>query len=137
MLELFAKVDDRYARHPAGADALGKREQAILSRSSIVPALEARSSASQHDDCALLARADDCHLAGVIARRLAILVAPLVLLVHDDRAEVLERREDRRSRADGDSLLASLEREPRVVPLAIAQRRMQHRHLITEHGAES
>jgi hypothetical protein len=59
-----------------------------------------------------------------------------VLLVHDDRAEVLERRKDRRPRSDRDSLPTLLEREPFVVPLAVAQRAVEDRDLVAEDGAE-
>ena len=76
-------------RQPRLADALGQREQRVLARSSRVhPALEARRRAAEDDDRALVARAHDRHFARVVARRLALLVARLVLLVDDDGAEV-------------------------------------------------
>ncbi|HEX5830791.1 MAG TPA: hypothetical protein VFY16_07430, partial [Gemmatimonadaceae bacterium] len=60
-----------------------------------------------------------------------------MLLVHDDRAEVGERREERRARADGDAALAPLQRAPRVVTLAVGERGVQHRHPVAEHRAEA
>jgi hypothetical protein len=59
-----------------------------------------------------------------------------VLLVDDDRAQVAHRCEDRRPRTDRDALLAAPQREPRVVPLAIRERAVQHGDLVAEHGAE-
>src|SRR6185436_12977053 len=95
---------------------LGERQQRVLPARRIHPALEARRRASEDDYRALVSRAYDRDLSRVIARCLTLLVARLVLLVHDDRTEVLERRKDRRTRSDGDSLPPLLERAPFVVP---------------------
>ena len=121
----------------AAADALGQREQRVLARCAFVQLSRLGVALPSTTTAPSCSRAHDRHLARVIARRLALLVARLVLLVDDDRAEVLERREDRRARADGDALLAALEREPRVVALAVAQRAVQHGDLVAEHGAEA
>ena len=83
-----APIDDVDLRQPRLADALGQRQQRVLPARRIHPALETRRRASEHDDRALVARAHDRHLARVIARRFALLVARLVLFVDDDRAEV-------------------------------------------------
>jgi hypothetical protein len=76
-------------------------------------------------------------LARVVAGRLALLVAALVLLVHHDRAEVRERREDGRAGADHDPLLAGAQRAPLVVALAVGERGVEHRHAVAEHGLEA
>ena len=47
----------------------------------------------------------DGHVAGVVARRAALLEGGLVFLVHDDHAEVGDRREHRRARSDHDARL--------------------------------
>jgi hypothetical protein len=59
-----------------------------------------------------------------------------VLLVHDDRAELADGREDRRAGADGDAARALPQRTPRVVALAVGQRRMQDGHDVAELGTE-
>ena len=133
----FPAIDDVDLGQPRLAHALGQRQQRVLPARRIDPALETRRRASEHDDRALVSRSHDRDLSRVIARRLTLLVARLVLLVHDDRAEVLERREDRRARANGDPLATLLEREPFVIPLAVAQRAVQHRDLVAEHGAKA
>ena len=46
-----------------------------------------------------------------------------MLLVDDDQAEVLDRREHRRARADGDPRLAGPQAAPLVVALALARAR--------------
>src|SRR5439155_16559047 len=122
---------------PCTARALGESEQLVLPAARVRPALEARRRTSQDDDGALRARAHDGHLARVVARRLALLVARLVLLVDDDGAEVAERREDGRAGADGDALLAAAEGEPGVVPLAVGEGAVQHGDPVPEDGAEA
>src|SRR5687768_9660202 len=72
----------------------------------------------------------------MIPRILPLLVARLVLLVHNDRAKILERREDGRPRPDDYPLVTSLQREPRVVSLTIAQGRMENRDSISENCAK-
>src|SRR4029078_6898300 len=91
------------------SDALGQRQQRVFPARGIHPAFETRRRAPEHDYRALVSRAHDRDLSRVIARRLTLLVARLVLLVHDDRAEVLERGKDRRPRAGGDALPTLLE----------------------------
>ena len=73
----------------------------------------------------------------MIARRLPLLVARLVLFVHDYRAEILQRREDRRARTDCDFLFTALECEPGIVALAIAESGVQNRDAVAEDGAKS
>src|SRR5262245_53915301 len=72
----------------------------------------------------------------MIPRRFGLLVARLVLLVDDDGAEIRERGEDRGSGADGNALLSTPKRKPRIVPLAIAQRGVQHRDRVPEYLPE-
>ena len=132
-----AQVHDLHLRQLRASHTLGEREQPILARRRVDPAFEARRGAAQHRHRAFLVRPHDGDLAGVVPRRLALLVAGFVLLVDDDRAEVRERREDRRPRANGDLLLPPLEREPRVVALAVAERRVEHGHAVAKDGPEA
>src|SRR5690606_30939245 len=92
---------------------------------------------SQHAHRAVQARAHHRHLTSVIARRIALLVAGLVLLVHDHGTEVVHGGEYRGTRAYRDLALPPLQREPRVVALAVRERGMEHRHAIAEHGTEA
>ena len=68
------------------------------------------------------------HVAGVVARRLLLLVGMLVLLVHDDQAQRLDRREDGRAGADDDAGAALADLVPFVVALAGGQMAVQHGH---------
>src|SRR3982751_2653655 len=90
-LSLGGEVDDGDGRQARAAGAVGQREQLVLAGRGVRPALQARRRAAQYHHRPFRARAHDRDLARVVARRLALLVARLVLLVHDDRAEVLHR----------------------------------------------
>ena len=103
----------------------------------IRPALEAWRRTAEHDDRPFLPRADDGHLTRMVARRLALLVRRFVLFVDDDGAEVLERREHRRPRANGNALGATAQREPFVVALAVAQCAVQDGDAIAEDRAKA
>src|SRR6185503_14002449 len=133
----LATIDDVDLRQTRFADTLWKRQQRVLPTRRIDPTLHTRRRASKHHHRALISRAHDCGFARVIARRLALLIARFVLLIHDDCAEVLERSEDRRPRANRDSFAALFKREPFVVALSVTQRAVQHRDLVTEHCTES
>jgi hypothetical protein len=60
-----------------------------------------------------------------------------VLLVDDDGAEVLHRREDRRARANRDALVPAAKGQPRIVPLAVGQRAVQHGDAVAEDRAKA
>src|SRR5206468_2589718 len=109
-----ADVHDLDGGQSPTAHALREGQQMVLAGCRVHPALEAGRRTPKHDDRALGPRAHDGHLAGVIARGLALLVARLVLLVDDDRAEVAKWRKDRRSRTDGNPFLTTAEGEPGV-----------------------
>src|SRR5690606_4045056 len=80
---------------------------------------ERRRRAAQHAHCTGEPCPDDGQLACVVARRFRLLVARLVLLVHDDRTEVRDRREDGRARTDRDATLAAAESAPRGAALTV------------------
>jgi hypothetical protein len=137
LLARAAHVHHLDRRQPSAADAVRQREEPVLARGGVHPRLEARRRAAEDDARPLEPRADHRHLARVVARALSLLVARLVLLVDDDRAEIAQRREDRRARADGDALLAAPQRQPGVVALAVAQRGVEHGDTVAEDGAKA
>src|SRR5688572_31397917 len=102
-----------------------------------MPALEGGRRAAQHAYGAGGAGAHNGDFARVVARRFALLVAGFVLLIDDDRPEVPDGREDGGPRTDRDAARALMQSAPRVVPLAVAQRRMQDRNGIAEVGPEA
>ena len=132
-----AEVNDLDLRQRAAADAIGQRQQRVLAVLRVLPRLQTRRRAAEDADGTGLARAHDRNFARVIARRLSLFVRRLMLFIDDDRAEIIERGEHRRPRADGDALRPIAQREPGVVALAVAEGGMEHRDLIAEDGAES
>ncbi len=60
----------------------------------------------------------------MISRIFALLVARFMFFIDDNRAEILEWRKYRRPRSDDDASLSALYREPRIVALAFAERRV-------------
>ena len=57
----------------------------------------------------------------MVARGFLLLVGVLVLLVHDDQAEVGQRRENGAARADDDAGLAAVDLVPFVVAFAVGK----------------
>ena len=60
-----------------------------------------------------------------------------MLLVDHDQAEVADRREDGRARADRDPRLAGAQPPPLVVALALAERGVQQRDGVAEARLEA
>ena len=133
---LRAQIHDVHVWQSRAARALGEGEQLVFSRRRVRPALETRRRTAKDHHGTFGARTHNRDLARVIARRLALLVARLVLFVHDDGAEVAQRGKNRGTRADDNALLPAAQREPRVVPLSVRERAVQHRNSIAEDGAK-
>ncbi len=128
---LAAQVDDLHRRQrradpPAQVEAL---EQ--------LPALRARRRAAVDDDRALERAALGRDRARVVARIRVLLVGRVVLLVDADEPEPLDRREDRRARADDDAGLPGRDPLALVAALRLRQARMEHRHAVSEPSAEA
>ena len=72
-------------------------------------------------------------IAGVIARRLFLLVRRILLLVDNDERQIADRREHRRPRPADHPRLAATYAMPLLRPLRIRQPRMQDGDLVAEH----
>ena len=59
-----------------------------------------------------------------------------MFLVHDDQSHIIQRREDGGSGADHDIRFAASDPLPLVAPFPFGQSGMEHRHPITDPGAE-
>ena len=95
-----------------------QRDMRVFAGGRVLKRLHRRSRGTQHDERSGPASTNDRHVAAVVARRLFLLVGAVVLLVDDDQAEVGERGEDRRARADAHAGLAAAHPPPLVVALA-------------------
>ena len=77
-------------------------------------------------------RPHDGDIAAVIARRLRLLVAAVVLFVHHHQAEILHGREDAGARADHHARIAGANAAPLFGALDFAESGMQDRHPVAE-----
>ena len=76
--------------------------------------------------------AHDGHVAGVVAGRLLLLVALVVLLVHQNQAELGHGREDGRAGADDDGRIATPDAPPLLAALFRGQRGVQQRDFVAK-----
>ena len=76
--------------------------------------------------------ANQGHVPGVVAWRLAVLVGRLVLLVNHDEPQVPHRGEDRRACAHRDPAFSPVQEAPGIGPFALGERAVEDRHLVAE-----
>ena len=77
------------------------------------------------------------HIVGIIARGRLTLIGVLLLLVHDDKAEILQRCKDGAAGAYYDVGIALLDHAPLQKPLGIVERRVLHGQAAAEGGFET
>ena len=113
-------------RHLPFLDALEQLDEPVLALLRVVIRLERGRGGAEHDGHALEVAAHDGDIARVVVGRFLLLVGMLVLLVDHDDAEIGQRREDGRARADDDTRAAAADVLPLVVPLAAGKMAVQH-----------
>src|SRR5437763_915176 len=99
-------------------------------------ALHRRRRGPEHDERIRALSADDRDVAAVVAGTLVLLVRRVVLLVYDDEADGLERREHGRARANDDVDAAAADAVPLVVALAVGESAVLDGHAIAERLAD-
>ncbi len=77
-------------------------------------------------------RAHDGHVAPVVARRVLLLIAAIVLFIDDDEAEILHRSEDARPGSDHHAGLAVADAAPLLGALGIVKGGMKDRDPVAE-----
>ena len=107
-------------------------QRAVAAGGDVRHAFERRRRRGQHDRRADQARAHHRHVARVVADALFLLERGVVLLVDHDQAEVGERQEQRRARADHDADAALGDRPPGLAPLEAGQAGMPRRRRAAE-----
>ena len=115
------QIDDGHRWQGPRIDPLRQAKHADRTGVSEVEGLERWGGAAQDEARRFELRPYPRDVAGVVAGRAPLLVATLVLLVHDDGAEPLHRREHRRARTHGHPPLTAAQRAPRIDPLAVGE----------------
>ena len=137
-VELAARALVQRPRHARHGHQLHRRQAAAVhALAQLEPlvahhALRPRRGAAGQQQRALERGAPLGHHARVVARIALLLVGGVVLLVDHDQAEVVERSEHRRARADADARLAAAHAPPLVVALARGELRVHDRHGVAE-----
>ena len=119
-------IDDAHDGHLLVVHAQLHFQQRVFAATGVVEALHRRRGRTEHDDSAFHLAAHDRDIARVVTRRFLLLVGMLVLLVHDDEPQRIDRRKDRRARADDNSRAALTNLVPFIVTLARREMAVQH-----------
>ena len=133
---LFAHVDDGDCGQRPVEDAALEDHALVFARHRVVIALHRRRRRSEDDERARPLTADDGDVAAVVARALVLLVRGVVLLVDDNQADLFERREDGRPRADDDVDVAAADALPLIVTLAVGEAAVLDGDALAERLAE-
>src|SRR5580658_2975467 len=108
----------------------------IFSVARVVIGFERRCGGAQQRYGSFEARAIYGGVAAVVARSFFLFVAGLLFFIHDDQAEIFERRENGRARADYYARFAVADAPPFAGAFAIGQRAVQDCDLFAEAGAD-
>ena len=124
----LAHVHYAHDRHLLVVRPLRHLQEPVLADGAVVVTLHRGRRRPQHHRRPLDLAAHNGHVPRVIARRLFLLVGVLVLFVHDDQPQRIDRRENGRAGADDDAGASLADFMPFIVALAGRQMAVQHRH---------
>src|SRR5215472_17908579 len=134
--ELLPHVNDVDFRQRAFGDTVRKFEQRVLAGGRVIAALQAGGCGAENHTCVGRLRPDDCHIAPVVAGRLFLLIARVMLLVYDDQPEVLDGREHAGTRSHYDAGATGANAPPLVRALGVAESAVEDRHAVSEPAIE-
>ena len=134
-LEILAQVDNFHRRERPVFHARIQLQEMIFSRPRVLKTFKRRRRRAEQRDSAFQFRAHDGDVPPVIARRFFLLVAGLLLFIHDNQAQIFERRENCRARSHHDARLAAPHAPPFARALHFRQRAVQHRDARAESRA--
>ena len=107
--------------------------QRVLVLFRVVVGLERGRRRAQHDHRVRHLGPHHRYIAGVVARSFFLFVGGILFLVDDDKSQVADRSEDRRTRADHHARISAFDAMPLLGALLIRQRRMEDGHFIAKH----
>jgi hypothetical protein len=134
--EFLPHVDQFDHGHRPVLDAARQFEQRVLAALDVVAAFEARGGRTEHHARAGLLRPHHGHIAPVVARRLFLLVAAVVLFVDHDQAQVAHRRKNARPCPHHYRGFAGADTPPLLGALDIGERAVQNGHPVAESQEE-
>ncbi len=132
LLKLLAHVDQFDCGQRPVHHAIKQLDACIFAARGVLPAFQRRRGRTQHRDRAGQFGAHHGHVAGVVARRLLLLITLVVLLVDQNQAEVRRGGENSRAGADNDRRFAAPDAPPLLAALLGGQRGVQQRDLLPE-----
>src|ERR1039457_479372 len=103
-------------------DAVAHIDARVLPRSRVLPAFKRRRGRAQHHHRAFQLGPHHGHVAGVVARRLLLLVTLVVLLIHQNQTQIGRGGKDGRAGADDDGRFAAADAAPLVAALLRRER---------------
>ena len=129
--ELAAQIGNANRRQHGVPRALGHLDArpdgaAVRAAAAAVEGLSRGRGGTQHERTPIAPRHLGSHLARMVARAGTLLVAGLVLLIDDDKAQVVERTKERRAGADDHAGRTAGDHIPLVQTLARRKTRMEH-----------
>ena len=122
--ELDTHVDDLNFGQGPSRNALRQTQQTVLPTLGVIAAFYARCCRTKNGNCSGFFRSHERDITRVIARRLLLFVAAVVLFVNDDQAQILNRRKNARARSDNDTSLPVADPPPLFCAFCVAKSRM-------------
>src|SRR5579859_6560917 len=107
----------------------------VFSGASVVVGFERGSGRAEQGDRAFEARSVDSRVTSIVSRRFFLLVARFLLFVHDDEAEIFERRKNRGARAHNHASLTAANAPPFAGAFDIREAAVQNGDNRAEAGA--
>ena len=136
LLELAAHVDQLDLGQRAVHHAVAQFDARVLAALGVLPAFKRGRGRAHHHHRAGQLGAHHGHIARVVARRFLLLVALVVLLVHQNQPQVGRGSKDRRARADDNGRVAAADATPLLAALLGRERGVQQRDLLPEGRVE-
>ena len=126
--KFLAQVHHPHLRERAIFHARLQLQQRVLTCPRVVITLKRRRRGAENHRHAFESRAINSRVAAVISRCFLLLVARLLLFIHQNQPEIFKRREHGRTRANHDARLAASHAPPFPRALVIRKRAVQHGH---------
>jgi hypothetical protein len=132
LLEFAPHIDNLDFGQRAVHDAVAHLDARVFALRGVLPAFQRRRGRAQHHHRAFQLGPHHGHVAGVVARRLLLLVTLVVLLIHQDQTQIGRGGKDGRAGADDDGRVSAANAPPLVAALLRRERGMEQRDFLAE-----